>query len=110
VVRFFLDTDIVPSLLGFEVEGTISSKGRVYACILSYREAFFLPPLYTTFGMASSGEPVSLTVGHLAVTCLTYVVSAACAKTPVGLQMGKNLGTIDASTHFIVSEYLATSR
>jgi hypothetical protein len=26
---------------------------RVYACILSYREALFLPPLYTTFAMAS---------------------------------------------------------
>ena len=37
VVPFFLDTGIVPSLLGFEAKKySLPSKGRVYASIISF--------------------------------------------------------------------------
>jgi adenine-specific DNA-methyltransferase len=35
------------------IKGTISSKGRVYACSICFGAALVLPLLYTTFGMAS---------------------------------------------------------
>jgi hypothetical protein len=40
-------------LVRIGITETVSSTGRVYACIISSGEALLLPFLYTTFGMAS---------------------------------------------------------
>jgi len=53
VVPFFLDTGIVPSLLGFEAKKySLPSKGRVYASIISFTTS----PLHNNrYGIGEKG-------------------------------------------------------
>src|SRR5690242_15412147 len=50
-------------LLGLSIQGTIDSKGTVYACIISSGEVLSLLSLYTTFGMASIAPVVLKRLG-----------------------------------------------
>src|SRR2546425_8864056 len=52
VVRFFLETGIVPSLVQLKV----LMERTTYACIISSLLPFWEVPLYTTFAMASNSS------------------------------------------------------